>query len=374
MQFSIQTNTLSSAISKLIPIVEKIATKPVLNNVAFIIKDKMLTVSATDQNIFISRQIPVNIDGCFSFTAPARLLSDILRKIQDENISLALKEEDAQLVVLGKHCEFILPILPIEEFPNFEQFVSKHYFKINASDFALLLEKTVFSVSNESTRYNLTGVCMQNNDQLLTFVSTDCHRLSVSSCAFDYTGEPFDIIIPKKTSEELIKLSKESQQQKLKVFVHDRLLKVENDNTCIISALVDGKFPNYIDLLPKNNDFVLSIDAKILGQAIERVSIVTVDSIEKLRSVQLQITNAFISVCAFGNAYSRAKEKIILDDEKGYSYTGNDITIGFNPKYLLDALKACSFSNIKIKVHNSMSPIIIIPNDNELSILCNYAS
>jgi DNA polymerase III subunit beta len=246
-------------------------------------------------------------------------------------------------------------------------------------DLAKILEKTVFSVSHEETRYNLNGVCLHvsvSSPSLLSAASTDCHRLSFSSCAIKDNCKNFEIILPRKTTEEFIKLAKGSVSEQLQIHLSDRLIKISNENTTMVSKLVDGKFPEYKSLIPSKNANVLTIDSDHFGEIIGRVSTITTGAIEKLRTIQIKINKEQMHVSAYGNSYTSANEvvKFATKDQASPNYLGEELITGFNPRYLLEALRAVGKTDIEIFFGGSLSPILIKPKNDLKHIFCSDAN
>ena len=213
----------------------------------------------------------------------------------------------------------------------------------------------MFSVSHEETRYNLNGVCLHvslESQSMLRAASTDCHRLSFSSCPVKEKCKNFEIILPRKTTEEFIKLSKSSISENLQIALNDRLIKISNENTMMVSKLIDGKFPEYKSLIPSKNINVLTIDSEYFGEVISRVSTITTGAIEKLRTIQIKINIEQMHVSAYGNSYTSANETVKFSnkDQHSLSYLGEELITGFNPRYLLEVpliCKTCTQSRLE---------------------------
>jgi DNA polymerase-3 subunit beta len=366
MEIRIDTKSLAITLGSMLAIVEKTSVKPILNNVLLSAVGGILTLSASDVSTYASKDLRAHIKKEGSTTTSARMLHDIVRKISDEEIVLHYLEQNEQLQVRGNNCEFTLATLPSSQFPTIENFTPTTAFEVSTADFVKILENTVFSTSTEETRYNLNGVCLHitcESESLLRTASTDCHRLSFSSCKIKQRCKSFEIILPRKTTEEFIRLAKNTNAENLEIGVSDRLVKIKNENTIIVSKLVDGKFPEYKSLIPSKNTNLLKIDSEYFGEIISRVSTITTGAIEKLRTVEIKINNQQMTVSAHGNAYAFANETVkFLGKDKAH-YTGEELIIGFNPRYLLDALKAIGKTDVELLFGTSLSPILIQPKN-----------
>ncbi len=368
MEIRIDTKSLAITLGSMLAIVEKTNLKPILGNVLLVAKSGKLTLSASDASTYASKTHNAFLISEGSTTASARMLHDIVRKISDEEIIIKYLEQNQQLQIKGNNCEFTLPTLPSSQFPSIEHFTPLVAFPISTKDFIKILEKTVFSVSNEETRYNLNGVCLHvssESEALLRAASTDCHRLSFSSCQIKEKCKNFEIILPKKTTEEFIKLAKSSIAEHLEVNLSDRLIKIKNENTTMVSKLVDGKFPEYKSLIPNKNTNVLTIDSDYFGEIISRVSTITTGAIEKLRTIQIRINTKQMHVSAYGNSYTSANEVVNFTNKNqiNMGYAGEELITGFNPRYLLEVFRAVGKTDVEILFGAPLSPILIKPKN-----------
>jgi DNA polymerase III subunit beta len=368
MEIKIDTKSLAITLGGMLAIVEKTSVKPILNNVLLSATKGILTLSASDSSTYASKDLKAHIKKEGSTTTSARMLHDIVRKISDEEIVLHYLEQNEQLQIRGNNCEFTLATLPSSQFPSVENFSSTVEFEVLTADFIKILENTVFSTSTEETRYNLNGVFLHvtsESEFLLRAASTDCHRLSFSSAKMKQACKSFEIILPKKTTEEFIRLAKNTNSENLKVELSDRLIKVKNENTVIVSKLVDGKFPEYKSLIPNKNTNLLRIDSQYFEEIISRVSTITTGAIEKLRTVEIKINTQQMTVSAHGNAYAFANETVKFLGKEHPHYTGCELIIGFNPRYLLDVLKSVGKTEIDLLLGTPLSPILIRTKNDE---------
>lgn len=362
MKTVVETKALASNLGSMLAVVERTNLKPILGNVLLETGENALSLSTTDADLYISKFIHSRVKAQGSTTVSARLLHDILRKMNDEDVEIS--QLDDRLQVKGQDCEFSLSTIPSSHFPKVEGFKASFEAKLVGCDFARILEETVFSVSNEETRYNLNGICLhvkENAPNVLSAASTDCHRLSLSNYYSLSACSSFEIILPRKTTEEFIKLSKSSPVGAVHLCLNDKLVKLASANTTVTSKLVDGTFPDYASLIPQNNPNRLIIGSEHFADAIARVSTITIGAIEKLKAIQLDIKNSGIQISAHGNAYASAKEHIKFGLKNKFSYEGEGMLIGFNPRYLLDVMRALGKSDAEILLGGSLSPALIRP-------------
>ncbi|QEK39648.1 DNA polymerase III subunit beta [Candidatus Sneabacter namystus] len=361
MKIVADTKKFATGIGSLLSIVEKANIKPVLSGLLIQVCDGCAKLCATDMDIFMSKSIDVKVRRDGSAIISARMLHDILRKIQDEEVIIESLHETEQVRVQGRNCQFTLSTFPVNQFPSFDNINEKIEFEISSYELSKLLESTSFSISSEETRYSLNGVCIkieEGNKNILRAASTDCHRLSTSILRIKKACDPFEIILPKKSTEEFLRFAKASVSENLKFCVGERLVSLESSNTWIVSKLVDSKFPDYEGLIPDNNSNTLTIGSEYLSDAISRVSTVTSNALDKLRTVKFDITARQVEISAYGHSYTFAKEVISFSDTQA-SYQGEDLIIGFSPKYLLDVLRVLGKSSVDLLFGSSVAPVVI---------------
>ncbi len=372
LEFEIEacTKDLSRALGLLNSVVEKKNIIPILSNVKLIATDTLLTITATDMDLSISEQISIQAAKVGELTVAARTLSDIIRHIADDTIKLKYIPETEQLMVLGKNCQFNLSILPAHEFPTLEQSDSIAQFSLSSEIMAKLIDHTKFSISNEETRYNLNGIYFhiitEGEIKYFAAASTDGHRLSLSYTEAPENINNVGIILPKKAALELQKILKDSSSSGQEVYIDlsNNKAKFICNRITLISKLIDGNFPEYNAFIPKNNINKLLIDTKQLSSAINRVATITV---EKFRAVKMDIAKEGVEFSAFGEARGSAREYLKAEkdgsNQEGESssliYIGEELSIGFNPKYITEVLDAIKGKEVSIELKDPFSPALI---------------
>jgi DNA polymerase-3 subunit beta len=340
-------------------VVEKRNVIPILSNIKLEVTDNILTVTATDMDLSIQQQLQVQVKNTGALTVPAQTFSEIIRKIPDSEITLRFITETEQLEISSKNCEFTLSTLPVKDFPAMEDIGSAHHIHLATKMLAEILEHTKFAMSSEETRYNLNGVYLHvkaTTPNMLSAAATDGHRLSTSSVDLGKELAAFGVILPRKTVQELLKLLKDPNlmDKPLDIHLGQNRVKFTCANVTIISKLIDGSFPEYQAFIPENNPNTLVIESKILSDAIDRVSTITID---KHRAVKLSYNEKTLEIHASGETRGIGNEVIELSNEA--SYNGAVMSIGFNPRYILDALNAVGGSVITMALNDSSSPTLI---------------
>ncbi len=354
MQFVVKRDILLKSLNFVQGIVEKKNTLPILSNVLLQLKEKKLSIVATDLDIIFHDEIEnVKIIQEGSTTTSAAILYDILRKIpSNSELNFDLKSEN-KLSLKSENSDFNLLCLPTDNFPTFaDQFEDKEIL-IDNKKFLKLLNKTKISISNDDTRHYLNGIFLHLTEahgrNFLTGVATDSHRLSSSSLEIENPDDFSSLILPKKTVFQLCTLLAESNQ-KLYMQTSENKIKFKIGSIKLISKVIDGKFPDYKKVVPSGNEKSLIISSKDFISSIERVTSVSLDRKEGVK-LAINKENVQLSV---NSANSGDGNEIIKAN-----YNSENLNISFNSKYLVDIASEIEDKNIKINLKDSVSPVLI---------------
>ena len=368
LEIIVQTKDLVHALSFASSIVEKRNVLTELSNIKLSAIHGMLEIGATDMDLYLNQNIGAEVISSGQTTVSTQNISDIIRKIPDTQIRLKQLPDANKLEITGANCRFELLTLPAMQFPAMEDIDSRASIKLPCIDFSRIIEYTSFAMSTEETRYNLNGIYMHVNNKQFCVVATDGHRLSIASIALDDNSEEFGVIVPRKTVSELLKIIKDSRnvQSEIQIFLSTNKIKFKCNNLILISKLIDGTFPEYSSFIPTDNQNKLAVGTKLLASAIDRVATVTID---KFRAVKMAIGSNSMEITASGEAKGAASEQLNFSEaENDYcSFSGTEVTIGFNPKYILDVLGSLSEKQVEIYFKDAFSPVLIKtatnPND-----------
>ncbi|MFT6077300.1 MAG: DNA polymerase-3 subunit beta [Myxococcota bacterium] len=358
MKFKISKSAIARALSIVNGAVEKRNTIPVLLNVKIEAKNGRLNLTATDMDIVIisSAEALIELDG--NTTVPAQLFYDIIKKIPDNtDINIELIDGLTIKISYGRS-KFSLPCLDPAEFPILSEGEMTVDFTIKSSEIIKIIDKTRFAIPSDETRYYLNGLFLHgalNGDKIeLRGIATDGHRLALaSSTASSLTAEVDGVIIPKKTINEIRKISEGNEE--VSIAFSKAKIRITSGNSTIISKLIDGEFPEYDRVIPKNNDQIVNVDRKLIFDAVDRVSTIATD---KNKSIKVIIENDKISLQIKGTDNVNASEEI----EVGFN--GETIETGFNSRYFLEIIGQINKENISIFFKDGSSPALIkIDND-----------
>ena len=354
MQFVVKRDILLKSLNFVQGVVEKKNTLPILSNVLLQLKDNKLSIVATDLDIVFYNEISdVKIINEGSTTTSAAILYDILRKISSNSeLNFDLKSEN-KLSLKSDSSDFNLLCLPTDNFPSFADEFEGQEIALDKNRFLKLLNKTRISISNDDTRHYLNGVFLHLTEahgrNFLTGVATDSHRLSSSSLEIENSNDFSSLILPRKTVFQLCSLLSETSDL-LTMQSSENKIKFTLGKIRLISKVIDGKFPDYKQVVPTNNDKVLNVPSKEFINSIERVASVSLDRKE---GVKLMIDKDNIQLSVNSANSGEGNEKIKAD------YNSEGLNISFNSKYLIDIASEIENKNLKMNLKDSTSPVLI---------------
>ncbi|TQV88591.1 DNA polymerase III subunit beta [Aliikangiella coralliicola] len=351
MKFSIGKEELVAPLQLISGAVEKRQTLPVLANLLLKIDNGQLTLTATDLEIEMSANLPLEgeyVEG--DITVPARKLLDICKSLSDDNVIEITLDENKLRISSGKN-RFSLSTISAQEFPNIEEAVFNLEFEIETGDFKNLFDKTQFAMALQDVRYYLNGMLLEINGANLVSVATDGHRLALSKIELEQpvNEELMQAIVPRKGILEAGKLLS-SAEGKCKVELSSNHIRITLGTYVFTSKLIDGRFPDYDKVLPRNSQRLLVADKGALKDAFSRASILCN---EKFRGVRLDIKGNLLEIHANNPEQEEAEIELDVD------YNDEDLEIGFNVGYLLDALNVIQSENVRFNLGDSNSSVLI---------------
>ena len=349
MQFSISRENLLKPLQQVCGVLSNRPNIPVLNNVLLQIEDNRLTITGTDLEVELSSYTQLSsstADG--AFTIPAKKFLDICRTLSEEFEITVTFEEDRAIVESGRS-KFNLTTLPAEEYPNLTDWQSEVDFALPQSTLRRLIEATQFSMANQDARYFLNGMKFETEGNLLRTVATDGHRLAVCTIELDQDLQTHSVILPRKGVLELNRLL-ESSDELARLQIGTNNLRIHLNHIVFTSKLIDGRFPDYRRVLPRNATRIVEGNWETLKQAFVRASIL---SNERVRSVRLNLSENQLKITASNPEHEVAEE--IVD----VNYQGEEMEVGFNVTYILDVLNALKYQQVRIRLTDASSSCLI---------------
>ncbi|MDR0741767.1 MAG: DNA polymerase III subunit beta [Rickettsiales bacterium] len=358
MEFSVFRQVLIRALGHMQSIVEKRATLPILMNVKIDVADDMV-LSATNVDLELVEHVAADITLPGKTTVPVQMLYDIVRKLPDD-AEISFKQTGDQLVVSSGRAVFRLPTLPAENFPAMAGANLTTKFQMTTGDLGHLVNKTRFAIPVDDVRYHLGGIYFHITDEgkgkMLTSVATDAQRLALCEMpAPGGSGEMPSVILPRRVIGELSKLLEDATVDDVVVELSDTKARFSVGAATLTSKLVDAQYPNYRVVIPKGNDKIALFDRK---QFVSAVDLVSVASVDKTKSVQLEFSmNKLVLSASSPDAGTATQE---LDIE----YNGDNVfKILFSVKFLLDITSQLDGDKFQMEMQDPMSPTIIKSTD-----------
>jgi len=326
-------------------------TLPVLSNILIeTVKDRVRLIS-TDLDIGISYSFFAKVEEEGAITIPAKKVSDIFRELPGENIEILTKKNNA-IEIKSNQSYFRLIGIPKDEFPKLPNFKNKEFIILPQNIFKRMIEVSSFAISKDETRYILNGALVEIKEDGIRMVTTDGRRLVLVEERKDFPkGIDKKIIIPSKTIHELLRnLSNETE---LKIAFDENQIYFEFNEIVIISRLIEGNFPEYEKVIPKETKNKVKTDKNKLYQAIKRVSLLTNPNSQ---AIKIDILKDKMMLSKNTPEIGEAKDQIDID------YKGDTLSIGFNPIYLMEVLRVFEKDVVEIELTDPQKPAVIRMN------------
>lgn len=360
MRVTLERSAFLKALNHVQSVVERRNTIPILSNVLVQAGKGAVKLTATDLDIEIVESIPAEVTRDGALTVPAHMLYDIVRKLPDgAQLEIEQGPDSGRVAIIAGRSRFALQALPPEDFPDLASGQPTNTFTLPAADLRSLIDKTRFAISTEETRYYLNGIYLHEvpADSMLRAVATDGHRLARAQVPAPkgVQGMP-GIIVPRKTVLELMKLVDDGEGD-IEVALSAAKIRFTLAGLVLTSKLIDGTFPDYERVIPRNNDKTLEVDTRLFASAVDRVSTI---SFEKGRAVKLNIAQDRLMLTVNNPDSGSAEEEIAA------TYNGEPLDIGFNSRYLLDIAQQIKNETARFMLADAGSPTIVIdPSDDQ---------
>jgi DNA polymerase-3 subunit beta len=348
MKLTAEREKLLAPLQAVIGVVERRQTMPVLANVLLGVAQGKLSIAATDLEVELVAATEVSVQQPGDITVPGRKFLDILRALPEKS-SVSMSTEGEKVVIRAARSRFTLSTLPAAEFPVIDDINAQQTVQIPRKDLARLLEKTHFSMAQQDVRYYLNGMLLEIDGAMLRAVATDGHRLALCEAALESKAKTSQqVIVPRKGVLELQRVL--TEEGTAAVAIGTNHVRAQIGDVRFTSKLIDGRFPEYSRVIPAAPGAAIRADRDILRQALQRTAIL---SNEKYRGIRINVRNNAITVQAHNPEQEEAEEEIEV------SYTGDELEVGFNVNYLLDALSAIEGQEVELGLTDSNSSCLI---------------
>ncbi len=355
MQFSIQREVLLKPLQQVVGVVERRQTLPVLANLLVRVQGDAVALTGTDLEVEMSATSNVQVAAEGEVTIPARKLFDIVRALPD-GAQIKLKQTGERVALHAGRSRFTLATLPATEFPLIEEIELVQRVRLPEADLKSLMERTAFAMANQDVRYYLNGMLLDLDEHTLRCVTTDGHRLAMAEVALAEgveTGR--QIIIPRKGVLELSGLF-ESGEGDVELEFGRNHLRVRRGDVVFTSKLIDGRFPDYQSVIPIGADKTVDVPRDDLRAALQRAAIL---SNEKYRGVKLEMSPGRLRIVAHNPEQEEAVEELEVDTRI------DELAVGFNVGYLLDALGVLRGEHVQLNLRDAQSSCLLQDRDDD---------
>lgn len=325
-------------------------TNPILEGIKLTAEDDTLTLSATDLELAIEKRIKAEVKEEGETVVPGKFFSEFIKKLTNEKIELILNEKN-MLKIKYTDSETFLQCYPSLEYPGFKKIESDEYFEIEKKGLKDLINKTIFSVALDDSRPILKGCLFEIEEHAVKATALDGYRLAHVEKPIIYSNLKTSIISPARSLSEVSKLLDDSDEA-IRVYLQKNYLMVDLYDCKIMTRLLEGDFLNYNQILSNNFETEITVNKSQLEDALERASLLSKIGQNNLVKFDIRENN----ICLTSNSeIGNVKENVNI------SLKGKELTIAFNARYFMEALRVTSDEFIKIKLNSPSNPCVITP-------------
>ena len=355
MRFSLQREQFLKPLNQVVNVVERRQTLPVLSNLLVQVEDDQLLLTGTDLEVEMVSRIKVEDAQPGTTTIPARKLFDIIRALPDGS-KVTVSQIAEKVTVQAGRSRFTLSTLSANDFPSVEEVEATERIDISEGKLKELIERTAFAMAQQDVRFYLNGLLFDLDQRRLRCVATDGHRLALCEADVDqHITTKRQIILPRKGVQELQRLL-EGGDNTLTLEIGRNHLRVNRNDVTFTSKLIDGRFPDYEAVIPIGADKEVRMEREVLRAALQRVAIL---SNEKYRGVRLDVEPGLLKINAHNPEQEEAQEEVAADTHV------DDLSVGFNVNYLMDALSALRGEHIVIALRDANSSALVREADDD---------
>jgi DNA polymerase-3 subunit beta len=358
MKFIVASGELQKALNTVSGVISSSQSRPILENYLFELEENNLKITASDGETTLVTTLEVKSDDTGKFAVPAKIFQDFVKTYNEQPLTLSIKEatdgNGSLLEILDEKDNFAVALDNADDYPELPEFDASQSVKISGGILSEALTNTLFATSNDSLRPVMTGVLFQFKEDETNFVSTDSHRLVVYKRTDLINAEPIEFIMPKKPLA-IFKNILANSGEDVTIEFNENMAKFTFGNNTWICRLIDGKYPNYTAVIPKENPNILTINRNLLLSSIRRASIMSNKSTNQVR---FKLSGNILHLHAEDTEYANKADMQIPCD-----YNGEDINIGFSSKFLTEMLSVLSSDDITMKMSQPNRPGIIEPVD-----------
>lgn len=353
MKFTLDKRILTEAVGNLQRAVSAKTSIPALEGILIRTDVDKIILSAYDLEIGMQTELPAVIAEQGAIDLTAKLFSEIVRKSPADNITIESDERNTATITSGVSC-FTIIGMNAAEFPEFPKVTDTDTIKIPANLLKSMIRQTLFAVADSNAKPIHQGSLFKIENGILDVVSVDGYRLALRREAINFDGS-LEFVVPGKTLSEVLKLLKEDDSD-VEICPSRRHILFKIDNYTVLSALLEGEFLDYRAALPKENKIEVVVSTRTLIDSVERVSLLITDRLKSpVRCVIGEDTIKLFCTTTMGRANDQIEAKV----------SGDPLEIGFNNKYLLDALRSAESDEVRLMLNGPISPMLVLPKEGD---------
>jgi len=349
MEVVIDNVDLQNLLKKVISATERKSVLPALANFLIEAKEDKFIVQGTDLEVHVLASVFANVKEEGIVSVNAKKLTDISRLLPKKEVLIKL--EDNKLKIISGKTKYNLPIFSVEEFPKMYPFPQDSSFTISGEELLNGINKTIYAVSKDESRFALQGILFRNTDSSIDAVATDGHRLALYKMDMSGNGN-IDDILPLKALNELKKLI--TGMEDIEVASTDQYVFFKTSDWILMTRLIEGEFPDYTQFIPEDFVVEITVNKKDFIESVKRVSAIFEG---EPKPVKLTIKDGKVQLKSFSPELGEAVDELEID------YSGDEFSIGFNARYLLDAIGVVDSENVQIKFTGAEAQTLIVPED-----------
>jgi len=328
-------------------VVEPRQTLPILANVLLESEGDTLRLTATDLEVGARVSVPAKVPSGGSITLSARKLLEIVKELPAATLSLKVQDNSWVALRCGG-VSYKLVGLSAAEFPAVATGTAAAWITLDGKLLRDMLAQTIFAVSHDESRYALNGVLFAVQDREIRIVATDGHRLALAVRPLASAGATVSGIVPRKAVQEIARIVGSGED--VQVAISENQFILQMPNVLLMARLIEGTFPNYEQVVPKAHPHRIAVSRSALTSALRRVSVL---SEERTKPVKFTLSQGLLKLTAYSPDFGEAEEQIEVP------YAGEEMTIGFNSRYVLDALGAQGAEQVVLELKDGLSPGIV---------------
>lgn len=356
MKITCQAEALNKAIQTVQKAIISKPSTPIFSGIHILTIDNAIKLEAMDLNMAISCTTDAVVEEEGEIVVSAKYLSELIRKFSKEEITICKNSEDRIITISSKGSEFKLLLMNEDDFPKFPGFAADKVINIPDEKIKELIRKTIYACSTDESRPLFTGILFDVENDSITCVGTNTHRLAIKSVE-QASEEAIKLIIPSKVLAEIARNLNSDVPTDVKLSLLNNQIMIAIDNVVIVSRLIEGKFPDYKRVIPPQFNVTAKVNVKVLSTAVERVSLFSSEG--EYSTIKFNINGNSMVLTSSNPNSGAGKEEIVCESN------ADNLNVAFNSQYITDILKNVEAEEVVMSLNSSLSPVCIKAVDDE---------